>query len=50
MSRHPLGPAPETARKANIAGAVCWLSADGRWIVAARAEVGDRILRWRSEA
>jgi len=50
VSRHPLGPTPETAPKAIIASAVCWLSADGRWIMAARAEVADRILRWRAEA
>ena len=45
MSRHPFGPTSETAPKATIAGAVCWLCPAGRWIVAVRVEVGDRILR-----
>jgi hypothetical protein len=38
------------APRETFAGADCWLSPDGRWIVAARVEAGDRVLRWRAEA
>jgi len=49
MSRFPFGPQVTEAPRRTIAGADCWLSADGRHIVAART-LSEPILRWRAEA